>query len=170
MLDDLSPLHQVDEATATAPVTLFAPRPTPRYRTYERAWSEQVAGYTSYMANGPAMTAYRPIERPDGSKARQPLDAGKNPPLGVVIHYAFAEQPQDEVTLTILDGDGHAIRSFSSKSVEGPRVPVEAGANRFVWDLRYPKPTALENGEKKADRLRQDARGGSGSPRPSRRL
>ncbi len=109
-----------------------------------------MAGYTSYMANGPAMTAYRPIERPDGSKARQPLDAGKNPPLGVVIHYAFAEQPQDEVTLTILDGDGHTIRSFSSKSVEGPRVPVEAGANRFVWDLRYPKPTALENGEKKA--------------------
>src|SRR5205814_7710179 len=43
-----------------------------------------------------------------------------------------------------LDADGELIREFSSGAPDPPRPTVFAGANRFVWDLRYPAPQPLE--------------------------
>jgi photosystem II stability/assembly factor-like uncharacterized protein len=149
ILDDLTPLYQMSEANEREAATLFAPRPTPRHRAYQRAWADQVAGYNTYMSTGPVTVTYKAIERPDGTKATQFLDAGKNPPFGVVIHYVLAEKPEGEVTLAILDAGGKTLRTYSSTSENGPKAPAEAGANRFVWDLRSAKPVALENGNKK---------------------
>ena len=49
------------------------------------------------------------------------------------------------MTLTFLDADGAEIKSYSSADKDdedddsnGPRVPAEAGMNRFDWSMRYP--------------------------------
>jgi hypothetical protein len=49
------------------------------------------------------------------------------------------------VTLAILDGAGQELISFASESETLPRVPAAAGANRFVWDLRYAGPVKLDD-------------------------
>jgi photosystem II stability/assembly factor-like uncharacterized protein len=56
---------------------------------------------------------------------------GRNPPNGAVVEWYSKQAPQGEVTLTFADPQDHEIRTFA-------RVPAKAGANRFVWDLRYP--------------------------------
>ena len=80
-----------------------------------------------------------------GDTEVEPLDAGKNPPDGAVIHYYFKEAPEGEVKLTILDKQGEVVKEFSSETKEGTRVPKAAGANRFVWDLRYPDAAPVED-------------------------
>jgi len=82
------------------------------------------------------------------------LDAGANPPDGVVVHYFLETNTDDEATITFHDSKGEEIKSFSSvkpakeegtgesatgeKKKEDPLVRVEAGMNRFTWDMRYP--------------------------------
>ena len=72
------------------------------------------------------------------------LDAGDNGPGGVRVWYWLKEKPQKDVTLTFLDADGAEIRSYTSAEKDddddsnGPRVPAEAGMNRFDWSMRYP--------------------------------
>jgi hypothetical protein len=83
---------------------------------------------------------------------------GLNPAGGAAIDYWLKRTPADEVTLEIVDAAGKPVRRYSSKSSrraeeqapEWPdqaaapdRLPVAAGANRFVWDLRYEPPTPL---------------------------
>jgi hypothetical protein len=101
------------------------------------------------MMTGPLTVSFRPRETPTGAKTRDFLDAGKNPPGGVILHYTLKEKPESPVKLNILDAFGQAIRSFASDSEDPPHVPAEAGANRFIWNLRYDRPTSLESDEKK---------------------
>ena len=131
ILDDLSPLHQLEPELAklvvgrpsgATPAHLFTPRP-------------------AYRLGG-------------GRGRGEPVHMGKNPPDGVVFHFLLAEEPAEdtEVKLEILEADGELIRHFIPKpkkrgdekkpddeDKEDPRqLELEAGANRFVWDLRYP--------------------------------
>jgi hypothetical protein len=75
------------------------------------------------------------------------IDAGKNPPDGVIVSYYLGQKPEGEVTLSVLDAQGQRVKRFSSEAVNNqlsaaapkePRVPIEVGLNRFVWNLRYP--------------------------------
>ena len=86
---------------------------------------------------------------PSGPEYRDP---------GAMIDYYFAEAPDEEVTLEIIDGTGRTIRVFSSlagsdsaeaepaarMTMPGPveqavdKLPAKAGHNRFVWNLRHP--------------------------------
>jgi photosystem II stability/assembly factor-like uncharacterized protein len=153
VLDDITSLHQLHDGLAAEGAHLFKPRDSVRFRHYGRAFG-RTPGITNYKMTGPVTVAYRPIETATGALREQFLDAGNNPPDGVIIHYWLKEQPgeDDEVTLAILDNDGNEIRSYSSKSEDPPRVPVQAGANRFVWDLRYARPTKLDD-PPKSDRF-----------------
>jgi photosystem II stability/assembly factor-like uncharacterized protein len=109
---------------------------------------------------------FRPEESyrmPGGGGVPLPPTAtiGRNPASGVVVYYSLKSKPANEVTLEFLDAEGKSIRKFTEKvSREGagatteatpppaeefpgagagpPRVSMEAGLNRFVWDLRYP--------------------------------
>jgi photosystem II stability/assembly factor-like uncharacterized protein len=80
----------------------------------------------------------------------KPVTAGENPPPGAVVYYYVKEAPKSEVTIEILDAAGNVARKFSSKKTIDPDEPrnpedkkpekqikVEAGLNRFLWDLRY---------------------------------
>ena len=70
----------------------------------------------------------------------QPAD-GVRPRNRVAIDY-FLRRPTDGFALEILDASGTVIRRFSGKGRKAPAV--NAGTNRFVWDLRYPGPTVFE--------------------------
>ncbi len=79
---------------------------------------------------------------------------GQNPPSGVVVSYYFKDPPADGVMLEILGRSGKTIRTFTSREnaagggserrafLGAPPsravVPVQAGLNRFEWDMRYP--------------------------------
>jgi hypothetical protein len=123
ILDDLSPLRQYAPDTV-----LYQPRP-----------------------------AFH-IRFPDQVNKRQPV--GENPPIGAIIYHEFAEKPSGEVTLEIIDPQGKLARRYSSvkkaevrESAEWPdaqhpdeTLPVEAGLNRFNWDLYYAGPVQVPGG------------------------
>jgi photosystem II stability/assembly factor-like uncharacterized protein len=155
ILDDITPLHQMAAAQASGKAHLFKPRDTVRWRVYGRDYGAKTPGYATYKMTGPVTVAYRPVETPQGTTVPQYLNAGANPPSGVIIHYTLPENVEGEVTLRFIDSAGNEVRKFTSAEKEGERVPVAAGANRFVWDLRYEPPTALEEGGKPSRRLQQ---------------
>ncbi|MGD8427371.1 MAG: hypothetical protein PVH63_07045 [Balneolaceae bacterium] len=84
---------------------------------------------------------------------------GVNPPTGAVIDYWLKSDAQGPVTITIKDTEGKVVNSFSSdnhpKNLNANRyfpetwikpdssLSTKAGMHRFVWDLRYPRPDAL---------------------------
>ena len=128
VLDDLSPLRQVDGRTNAIGARLLKPSIAIRIRR-------------SVNTDTPL-----PPETP----------MGQNPPDGAVIDYRIDPEPAGEVSLEILDSSGGLIRRFSTKDPRpvppGPTpfpwywlkqpasLPAHRGMNRFVWDLRYPSP------------------------------
>ncbi|MGH9709363.1 MAG: hypothetical protein ACRD37_02305, partial [Candidatus Acidiferrales bacterium] len=84
---------------------------------------------------------------------------GQNAPDGAVINYYLKSEPKykDKVALEIVDNAGRVVRKYtneSKKKDEQPSeagdefnpaeaIPDKAGMNRFVWDLRYEKPTLI---------------------------
>ncbi len=133
ILDDLSPLRQLDKTTANSNVFLFRPATAIRVR------------------NDMNQDTPLPPEMP----------AGDNPPTGAVIDYYFKSAPAGDITIAIYDQKGQLVRELSSKpqpmhSEEPPPVPnywlyhptplpKNAGLNRYVWDLRYNAPDAVQH-------------------------
>ncbi|WP_263353080.1 WD40/YVTN/BNR-like repeat-containing protein [Acidicapsa acidisoli] len=133
ILDDISPLRQVAaSATQTEPV-LF--KPGDAYRVRRSTYTD---------------TPMPPDE-----------PAGQNPPDGAVIDYSLPESVQGAVTLEILDAGNKVVRRYSSADapeatqeqlakqliplywLRMPKtLPASAGMHRWVWDLRYARPTA----------------------------
>ncbi len=113
ILDDITPLHQLQSDLAIKPVHLLKPRDTVRFRIYGRAQGRSRT-HTNYKMSGPVTVAFRRGETASGEMQEQFLDAGRNPPNGVIIHY-WLRDTADSVQLTILDGAGNEVRSFSSK-------------------------------------------------------
>jgi photosystem II stability/assembly factor-like uncharacterized protein len=167
ILDDISPLRQVSDEACEASVHLFQPRPTTRFLT-AFSYSMPPTPGKNFAFLGPFQVTYRQQEIATGEKVKKYLDAGQNPPDGAIIHYYLREQPQSEVTLTFLTASGQVIRTFSSeekkeqprpgldkdkeKKKKEPRVPKAAGANRFIWDLRYASPTGIE-GDRESEEI-----------------
>ncbi|HZE28129.1 MAG TPA: hypothetical protein VE083_12105 [Terriglobales bacterium] len=119
ILDDLTPVRQFTDDVATKDVHLYTPQ-----------------------------TAYR-MQNPD-EPPKKPILTGQNPPPGAVIDFFIKDVPKGETTIEILDAQGQVIRNYSSQKTEIPNEPpdpddkkpekeikVEAGLNRFTWDLHY---------------------------------
>lgn len=134
ILDDISPLRQIDGFTAGLQAGLFVPGKAWRFRW--NRWTD---------------TPIPPDE-----------PTGQNPPDGAILYYWLGREPATPVSLEILDGDGRLVRRFSSDDVpepmlEGQQVPprwvrppetlsAERGMHRFVWDLRYERPKGVRLG------------------------
>jgi photosystem II stability/assembly factor-like uncharacterized protein len=145
ILDDISPLRELNSETAAASVHLFLPATAIRIR-------KNVAHDTPL-----------PPETP----------AGKNPPPGAIIDYSLRSVPAGGVTLEILDSGGKLVRKYSSSDEQrkldetqsfptywfNPPAPLsrKVGLNRFVWDLRYERPQALRYGYSIAAAYGEDA-------------
>ncbi len=123
---------------------LFQPRAAYRYLTSTGAERPGGPGKNYTLASGVIVTFYE--SKIDENRSEKVfLDAGKNPPAGVVVNYYLKDKPEDDVTLSFLDANGGEIRCFSSNAdSDGPKVPADAGVNRFVWDMRYPPATKVE--------------------------
>jgi photosystem II stability/assembly factor-like uncharacterized protein len=133
VLDDVSPLRQVDAKTASAPTVLFKPEMALRVRNNQ---------------NGDT-----PIP-PD-------LPAGTNPPEGALIDYYLNTPVKGDIAIDIYDAAGKLVRQLSSKaeppSTEPPpNVPeywlahpeplsAHMGLNRIQWDLHYASPAVVRH-------------------------
>src|SRR5262249_13598070 len=162
ILDDLSAVRAVDAASPEQVAILVRPRPAVRFAV-DSGFSGKPLPGKNYRMPGTTMVTYRQVEDPrTGEKVDQLLDAAKNPPDGALIYFWLKEKPQGDITLTFLETDGREIRTLSShdptegaetheekeklaKKHPDPRIPKEAGLNRFVWNLRYPDATKLED-------------------------
>jgi photosystem II stability/assembly factor-like uncharacterized protein len=132
VLGDLALLRQLEPATAAEPFHLFAPAPTVRVRFDNN--------------HDTPLTPETPV--------------GQNPPEGAIIDYWLASASKGPVTLEIRDSSGAVIRRYSSADVP-EQVPAERyfqadwvkpqptlsaapGQHRWIWDLRRPRPKAVE--------------------------
>ncbi len=151
ILDDLSLLHQFGEADADAQAHLFRPRPAYRVLSEPYGYWNRAAGRARHYQLSLGIPAtYRIAETEHGTRSITPIDAGQNPPDGVVVTYFLSMEPEEEATLTFVNAEGGAIRRLSSQSGT-PRVPTKAGMNRFVWDMKYEGARRVE-GESEAGR------------------
>lgn len=163
ILDDITPLRAMHGDIRQAFMYLFKPRATTRFMT-DWGFSRPTNGGRFYRNTGPTMVTARRKRKPNGETMDVNLDAGQNPPDGVTVQYYLKEKPAGEVKLTFLDATSKEIRSFTSKSdveesasvEEMPtaksdekekkekKVPKEAGANRFLWNMRYPDAQSVD--------------------------
>lgn len=126
VLDDITPLRQMNEAIAKEEVHLYTPQKALRIRSA----MNPPTPWPPEMANG------------------------QNPPDGAVVDYTLSEEFHGPVMLEILDSSGKLVRRYASTDkvpgVDPETYPVplywarhdkglsaQAGEHRFLWDLRY---------------------------------
>ncbi|MGA8555802.1 MAG: hypothetical protein WB630_15420 [Candidatus Acidiferrales bacterium] len=130
ILDDLLPLREAGPEILTVHAYLLKPEPAIRVR-YDNDQETPL-----------------PPEEP----------TAKNPPDGAIIDYYLDAKPSNPLTLEIRDPQGKLVRQFTSlppkadatpKNVPDywfgsqPQLSTDLGINRFVWDLHYDPPEAL---------------------------
>ncbi len=125
ILDDITPLRQIDDKVIAGNAYLFEPELAYRVR-----W------------NTNSDTPFPPD-----------LPAGQNPPDGAILNYYLGAATSGDVTLEILDSSGKVVRRYASTDPVPPPDPDLAiptywvrppqklsnasGFHRFIWDLRY---------------------------------
>jgi hypothetical protein len=135
ILDDITPLRQVDAKAAASEAHLFRPQ-----AAYRVKWN--------LNTDTPL-----PPEEP----------AGKNPADGAIINYYLKSTAKGPVTLEILDDKDNVVRRYSSYD-QPPKInentltvpsywnrPPQilsgnAGSHRFIWDLRHPAKAGGKGG------------------------
>ena len=137
ILDDLCPLQQLADGLAAGDCHLFAPAPKARMRTYP-GFGNWDAHFGDDMVNyGGVGTSNVGFVSSDGDEEPTFLNAGQNPPAGIVFQYWLPSE--SEATLHIRAANGDLVRSYS-----GDDLPGAAGINRFHWNLRYPGAFSVE--------------------------
>ena len=163
ILDDITPLRQASEEIKQLPLYLFKPRTTVRFMV-SYGYSRAALSGNFYRDVDNTTIVARREERPGNVAVERPLNAGQNPPPGLIVYYYLAQKPEGEVKLSFLDAQGNEIKSFTSEAErkqapehsvdptdeeeeeekKEPRVLKEAGMYRFVWNMRYPDPSKVE--------------------------
>lgn len=133
VLDDFSPLRQVNSALPGSAAHLFKPADAIRVR-------RNVNGDTPI-----------PPEEPHAV----------NPPVGAIIYYYLGKAPSGPVSIEIANAAGRVVRHLSSIPEPAPNEPPPAvpdywlekpqplptvvGTNRINWDIRYDNPPAFSH-------------------------
>ncbi len=141
IMDNLTALRQINREVTAASVHLFEPAPTYRYLPV-RVLSP-MRSFRPGLRYTRSGVAYEDRQDPSGRVKRFYLNAGENPPGGVMIEYYLKQPLSAEATLTIVDANGEEIRQFSSQAKDYLWMPADAGMNRFVWDMGYPNARQL---------------------------
>ena len=132
ILDDITPLRQLDDKVVASNAFLFAPELALRVR-----WNTN--------SDTPL-----PPDTP----------AGQNPPDGAIINYYLKSSAHQPVTLEIVNASGKVVERYSTTDpvpqldpdLEIPAYWVRpphplasnAGFHRFVWDLHYPRVAGIK--------------------------
>ena len=159
ILDDVTQLHQIADDVDEKQVHLLRPRTT--HRLASPFHGKKPAYGKNYQLSLGAEVTYVESKGPDGGTVRKFLDAGQNPPAGVIITYYLSDKADAALTLSILDGGGTEISTFSSCANDSSgatveherRAPAESGMNRFVWNMRYPSARGVAGDKTTEDRL-----------------
>ncbi len=134
ILDDIEPLREAADVAANG-FRLF--NPAPAYRVQRDTYSDTPL----------------PPDEPTAA----------NPPDGAIIDY-YLPEAATEVSLEILDAQGHLVRRFTNTDqpestqeqlqkqlipmywLKKPRqLSTTPGMHRFVWDLHYPGPVSTQH-------------------------
>lgn len=125
IIDDLTPLHQLDGSVAGADVHLFKPKPSYRMRQAGRGERDPLLEGENHPLG--VMFYFNLNETPDDDSP---------------------------VSIEIFDSSGNLVKELTSKAEEDGdeeaddndpnRLVAEAGSNRFVWDMRYPDATSFD--------------------------
>jgi hypothetical protein len=86
------------------------------------------------------------VSSPFAQNFGTPVNAGANPPSGVVLNY-FVRQAGDsaKASVTLMDKNRKVIRTFSTTAKEAnAKMEVSPGMNRFVWNLLFPPSERIE--------------------------
>ena len=142
IMDNVTALRQITPEITEASANLFDIAPTDRYLPVRVLSPTRSFRPGIQFARARDIVGFEDRRGPDGRVKRFFLNAGENPPGGVMIDY-YLKQGSDEATLTILSGEGELIKEFSSQTRDSRWMPAEAGLNRFVWDMRYPNAREL---------------------------
>ena len=145
ILDDLTSLRALPAAGSAA--ALLPPRPTVRTRMHHGALggAKGPVSFQLVFGIGGAIVHY---ETPEGTKIREHLDIGENPPYGTIVWYWLAADHGGPVKLTFRDAAGAEIVGYASDDSAvpaGKRPTTTPGLNRYVWDMRYPGPAKMDN-------------------------
>ena len=151
VLDDYSPLRQIDEAALAAPAILFPVKKALSYIPLRPIDSpaKNSLGETFYLAPNPPFGAIFTYYLKDGlqlaAEARREEEKklvkdGK--PVTFPGWDALRKEEQElkpEIVLTVTDEAGQVVRRITG--------PAGKGLHRVAWDLRYPAvdPTQLES-------------------------
>ena len=161
ILDDVTPLRQVTEEIQHESIHLFKPRPTTRFMTswgFSRAPS---SGKFYRNTGGKMVTALRK-QKPGGVMTDYNIDAGQNPPNGVIVTYYFKQKPEGEVKLTFLDAQGNEIRIYSSEvRPVGVEVAEGSEAGAIVSSPANVEDAPAEKGKEKRSEPRVPKEQGS---------
>ena len=73
-----------------------------------------------------------------------PLNAGANPPNGVVMNYYIKDvKDSTKVSIAIMDKNHKLIKTFSTDSKDN-KLDVNKGMNQFIWNMQYPEAERIE--------------------------
>jgi len=128
VLDDITPLEQLDSKVLNSDLHLFDIRPTVAWRIYGHKGN---TGHQFFVAH--------------------------NPPYGALISFYLKSKPEEkeQVAITILDKEGKKVREITcgaalsagvrpaggpGPAAGGPACEPKPGINRVNWDLRYTSP------------------------------
>ena len=157
IMDNVSALRQITSEITSYSAHLFEIAPAYRYMPV-RVLSP-MRSFRPGIQFTRSGAAYEDRQDAESCIKRFYLNAGENPPGGVMIEY-YLEQPlSGDATLTIIDAKGEEIQRFSSQAEDNLWMPARRGMNRFVWDMRYPNARELpaEGGLTRAEYPRAQA-------------
>ena len=144
ILDDLTPLHQIDDGVAASSAWLYRPRDTHRIQSIGGGRGPRAPEAPD---NG-AVIFYWLAEEPDEQIKLEVLDAN-----GEVLRTFLSEEPEDAGpqggasdagTSGGSSDAGPAAQTSSDEDDDEPEIPAEAGMNRFVWDLKRKGPDLID--------------------------
>jgi photosystem II stability/assembly factor-like uncharacterized protein len=90
--------------------------------------------------------AYRMQVSRFGQNFGTPVNAGENPPTGVVFNYYVPDvKDSSKLSVNILDKYHKSVKVFSTDAKENnAKLDVTGGMNQFVWDMLYPEAERIE--------------------------
>lgn len=117
LIDDITPLHQLNETVAKSDFHLYKP-------------------LASYRMNGA-----------QAGRRGQPKNEGTNHPNGVMVHFFLKDTTKAVVALEILEMNGTLIKKFSTKpdkKAKDEDLKIKTGMNKFIWNMRYPNAEGFD--------------------------
>ena len=117
IIDDLTMVQQYDPAVTEKNIHVYTVNP---------AW--RIPGREERFSGG----------------RRGPVNAGANPPNGVVIKY-FLKNVTDSTkgSMVLMDKNKKVIKTYSTDSKDN-KLDLSKGMNQFVWNLQYPGAETID--------------------------